>query len=176
MNTSRTRVNGVSAAFSVAMILTYLFAPYYSIALSGFSISGFHLIGLSPLTILPVLLGIVMTLGACLFPPIVAIIVEALTTVSLLVFMFVGNVIASSFVGSALKLPPEWGIALNTSQSLLPRIQPGWGAVVALILCIVALVIDILANVSGRSEPSQSYIIGQDQGNFFSNDPFGNGF
>ncbi|MBR5287665.1 MAG: hypothetical protein IKU34_03615 [Clostridia bacterium] len=172
MNTSRTRVNGVSAAFSVAMVLTYLLAPFYSISLSGFSISGFRLIGLSPITIVPVLLGIFMTIGACLFPPLVAIIIESLTTLSVLVFMFMGNSIAATFVSSSLKLPPEWGIALNTTQSLLPTIQPSWGAIVALGLCIVALVIDILANISGRTEPSKLYIAGQDQ-NF---DPFDSGF
>lgn len=173
MNTSRNRINGVSAAFSVAMILTYLFAPFYGIALSGLSVSGFHLIGLSPVTIIPVVLGIFMAIGACIFPPIIAIIVEALTTLSIIVFMFMGNAITSAFVGSALNLPAEWGIALNTTSAILPMVQPGWGAVAALALCIIALVIDVLANISARTDPGKTYVLGQDQTSF---DPFDSGF
>jgi len=174
MKTSRTQINGVSAAFSVAMVLTYLFAPFYGIALSGLSIDGFHLIGLSPITIVPVLLGIFMTIGVCIFPPIAAIIIEGLTTLSLLVFMFMGNAITASFVGNALNLPPEWGIALNTTSTILPMVQPSWGAIAALVLCIVALVIDVLANVSGRTDTGKTYIVGQDQVETF--DPFSSGF
>ena len=175
MNSSRDRMNWISAWFSVAMILAYLLAPFYGLALSSFSISGFRLIGLSPIAIVPVLLGILMTLGACLFPPLVAIIVEAVTLVVMLVFMFMGNVIATSFISSALNLPAEWAQAINTTQTVLPMIQSSWGAVICLIMCVAALVCDVVVNLSSSTPPTTSYILGTGENDDFSN-PFGSGF
>lgn len=158
MNSTRYSMNWISATLSAIFIVTYLVAPFYSLSMTQFSLSGFNIIGLNVAAILPVALGIVMAIGACLFPPIVAVIVEALTTVTMLIFMFLGNTLAASAIGVGLDLPAEWVASLSAVMNVTTSIHPGWGAIVCVGLCIAVLVFDIIANLRTRSE-HHDYII-----------------
>ena len=165
MNTSRYSMNWASAALSVAFILTYLFTPFYTLSMLSFSLTGFNLISLQVVAIFPVILGILMAIGACLFPPVAAIIVEALTTVATLIFMFLGNTLAASTLTLGLDLPSEWLAPMSAVLNVTASFRPGWGAIICVGLCIAALVLDILANLATHQE-IKPYVINP-------GDPFG---
>ena len=151
MNTTRTQANWISAALSVLAIVVYLFTPFYRVL--TFEISGYQLIGVHIAAVLPVLLGVVVTIGACLFPPVAAVICEGIHLLVVLLFMFLGNVVASSFIRAGLDVPIEWAAPINQLLAATPVVRPSWGAIVCLILCLSAAVVDVLANHIGKDTP-----------------------
>lgn len=171
MNSTRDSMNLITATISIVFVIIYLFTPFYSLLLAGFSMNGFNLIGLNPVAILPVVLGIVVAIGACVFPPLPAIIVEGVTTITVLVMMFMGNTFAASILSQGLGLQAEFGSALNSMLAITSAIHPGWGAVVCLLLCIAALVVDILANRRPQ-QPKKPYVIQQQDFTFTGDDDF----
>lgn len=175
MNSSRYSINWISAALSALLIIIYLFAPFYSLSAVGFSLSGFSLISLNTVAILPVALGIIMAIGSCLFPPVAAVIVESITTISMLAFMFLGNTLAASIISIGLDLPSEWIAPLNTVMNVTSSIHPSWGSIICVGLCIAALIVDILSNLATH-EQSKPFVINTGDDIFSgsnSDDPFG---
>lgn len=174
MNSSRYSMNWASAMLSAAFIIVYLAAPFYSLSVASFTLSGFNLISLNIVAIFPVVLGIIMAIGACAFPPIAAVIVESLTTVATLIFMFLGNTLAASTLAIGLDIPAEWIAPISSVISVTASFQPGWGAILCVILCIAALVIDILSN-RATQDRSKTFVINTGDDIFSGSDnPFGN--
>lgn len=169
MNTKRHSVNWISALLYILMLVAYFAAPFYHVL--TLEISGYLLMSINMIAIVPVLLGILAAVAACIFPPVAAIITEIIHLLVTLLFMCIGNTIASSLVTTGLNIPAEWAASVNTVLSAVPMVQPGWGAIVCLLLCIAAIAVDVLVNWNGRKRPQpQQYIIGQDMG-----DPFNTG-
>lgn len=166
MNDTRTNANLVSALLCVLTIVFFLAAPFYNVLSLG--INGFNLIRIQIIAIIPVLLGVVAALGACIFPPIPAIILETAQALVMLLFMCLGNTLISSIFNTELSVPTEWASSVNAIMSVLPMYQASWGAVVCLILSIIAVVIDVLVNLNSSRRKPNLHVIGQDTGDPFS--------
>lgn len=165
MNDTRTNANLISALLCVLTIVVFLAAPFYNVLSLG--ISGFNLIRIQIVAIIPVLLGVVAALGACILPPIAAIILETVQALVLLLFMCLGNTLASAMVSTGLSVPAEWASSVNAVMSVLPVVRASWGAVVCLILSIIAVVIDVLVNLNTSKPKPKSYVVGQDTDDIF---------
>lgn len=155
MNSQRTTMNWASAALSIIFVVIYLFAPFYTATLIGFvdvtSSSGLNLIASNPVAILPVILGILMAVAACCFPPLASFIIEALGTIVTSVFMFLGNTLSNTSIIYNTNASITDNVVNNISF-LGARFQPGWGAVFCVGLCIAALIVDILANRGAKAK------------------------
>lgn len=144
MSSSRS-VNWISALLAAAYVVIYLVAPFYQMALLPLSLNGIRLIGFNAFAILPVLLGTVMAIGACLFPPVAAFITEGITLLTTFALMLLGNTFVTSLAISSLNLSTDWAIPIEGVVTASATIVPGWGAIVCMVLGIAALVVDIIA-------------------------------
>ena len=175
MNSQRTNMNWASAALSIVFVALYLFAPFYTATTIGIvstSFSGFNLISSNVIAILPVILGILMAVAACCFPPLAAFIVEALGTIVTMGFMFLGNTIpAANFTFNASQSISDNVVNnMGAFLSMGAKFHPDWGAFFCVGLCIAALVVDILANRSAKPANSPYVMnMGQQIGNTSNN-------
>lgn len=147
MSSTRHAINWISMLLALVYVVVYLLAPFFQTAYLPLPLNGFRLIDLNALAILPVLLGVVMAFGACLFPPLAAVVTEGITLLLTLAFMLLRNALISSLTLSASNLSVEWAAPVQSEVTTFFTVVPGWGAVVCAVLCVAALVMDIVVNL-----------------------------
>ncbi len=164
--------NWFAAVCGLIYVIIYLFLPFYSVF--TYPVTGMQLISYNALLVLPVIVGIVMVLGALVMPMAASLAVHGVSFVVTLILMLIGrNVVTSNTLVSG-------GLSWLSSQmsgidlTAVIHVSVGYGAIICLALCAVAFILEIIFD-------SARPVHKQDEGSWAfknkpnNNNPFGGG-
>lgn len=149
---TRTKPNYIAAACGAAFLLCYLFLPLVKIVV--LPITGWQLMQYSGVMIIPLVLGVAMTLSALLLSVPISIGAGGVTAVATLIMLLCGNSILAN--GNAL------GQLLNTTASqfvgmnvgMMIPVSIGFGGILCIVIAIAFVVVE-LAMGSQKPAPSE---------------------
>lgn len=155
---SRSRANWISFAMGLAYIVTYLFLPFCHVA--GSACSGIEMFDLSAAAVIPLILAIVITVAACLFPVPISIGAAGALFLNTLLYMIIGSSIF------------QLNISSGDSVFSLNLFQIGIGSIFCLILVILFIIFELAVNRNARMRRGDDWATFDDTGD---SSPFSGG-